>query len=63
MPEEPREFEAAGQTKAVRNLIRGSDRTFGQHDGFHDSAREQRHIGAEAANDRERIRKHTRALG
>ena len=53
MPEEPREFEAAGQTKALRDLVRGSDWTFGQHDGFHDSAREQRHIGAEAANGRE----------
>ena len=53
LPEEPREFEAAGQTKALRNLVRGADWTFGQHDGFHDSAREQRHVGAEAANDRE----------
>ena len=53
MPEEPREFEAAGQTKALSDLVRGSDWTFGQHNGFHDSTREQRHIGAEAANDRE----------
>jgi hypothetical protein len=53
MPEDPRELEAAGQSKAFRNLVCGSDWTFGQHDRFHDSAREQRHVGAEAANDRE----------
>lgn len=53
VPEESGEFEATGQTKALRDLVRRSDGTFGQHDGFHDSAREQRHIGAEAANGRE----------
>jgi hypothetical protein len=49
--QKPRELEAIGQTKAARHCMRGTDRAFGQHDGFHDSASQQRHVGTQAAND------------